>query len=64
VKAGHPLITIQQAAQYLNINRFTVYRMIAKRRIPAFKVGNQWRFKQEMIDAWLAEHSTMSRKRR
>jgi excisionase family DNA binding protein len=53
MKAEHPLFTIQQAAQYLNINRFTVYRMIAKRRIPAFKVGNQWRFKQEMIDAWL-----------
>jgi excisionase family DNA binding protein len=58
------LLTIQEVARYLNVNRFTVYRLIRQKKIPAFKVGNQWRFKQEMIDAWLAEHSTMSRKRR
>jgi hypothetical protein len=28
------------------------------RKFPPSKVGGQWRFKQEMIDAWLAEHST------
>jgi excisionase family DNA binding protein len=58
------LLTIQEVARYLNVNRFTVYRLIRQKKIPAFKVGGQWRFKQEMIDAWLAEHSTMSRKGR
>jgi excisionase family DNA binding protein len=58
------LLTIQEVARYLNVNRFTVYRLISQKKIPAFKVGRQWRFKQEMIDAWLAEHSTMSRKGR
>ena len=47
-----------------SVNRFTVYRLISQKKIPAFKVGGQWRFKQEMIDAWLGEHSTLSRKGR
>lgn len=53
------LITIQQVANYLKVDRFTVYRMVTKKRIPAFKVGGQWRFKQEMIDSWLLRNSNM-----
>jgi excisionase family DNA binding protein len=45
------LLTIQEVARYLNVNRFTVYRLISQKKIPAFKVGGQWRFKQEMIEA-------------
>ena len=47
------LRTLEQVARYLNVDKFTVYRLITQKKIPAFKVGNQWRFKQEMIDAWL-----------
>jgi excisionase family DNA binding protein len=54
------LITIQQVANYLKVDRFTVYRLVTQKRIPAFKVGGQWRFKQEMIDSWLMRNSNMS----
>lgn len=57
------LITIQQVADYLKVDRFTVYRLVTKKRIPAFKVGGQWRFKQEMIDSWLMRNSNMSEER-
>lgn len=53
------LITIQQLANYLKVDRFTVYRLVTQKRIPAFKVGGQWRFKQEMIDSWLMRNSNM-----
>jgi len=53
------LITIQQVANYLKVDRFTVYRLVTQKRIPAFKVGGQWRFKQEMIDSWLMRNSNM-----
>jgi excisionase family DNA binding protein len=46
-------------ARYLNVDKFTVYRLITQKKIPAFKVGNQWRFKQEMIDAWLLEKANI-----
>jgi excisionase family DNA binding protein len=57
------LITIQQVASYLKVDRFTVYRLVTQKRIPAFKVGGQWRFKQEMIDSWLMRNSNMSEAR-
>jgi excisionase family DNA binding protein len=53
------LLTLLQVARYLKVDKFTVYRLIAKKKIPAFKVGNQWRFKQRMIDAWLIENCNL-----
>ena len=47
------LLTTEQVAQYLKIDKFTVYRLITQGKIPAFKVGNQWRFKRSMVEAWL-----------
>jgi excisionase family DNA binding protein len=55
------LRTLEQIARYLNVDKFTVYRLITQKKIPAFKVGNQWRFKQEMIDAWLMEKANIKR---
>jgi excisionase family DNA binding protein len=51
------LLTAEQVASYLKIDKFTVYRLVTQKKIPAFKVGNQWRFKKKMIDAWLVKNS-------
>jgi excisionase family DNA binding protein len=56
------LQTPEQIARYLHVNKFTVYRLVTEKKIPAFKVGNQWRFKQEMIDAWLMAKSNVRKK--
>jgi excisionase family DNA binding protein len=53
------LLTIEQVASYLKIDKFTVYRLLTQKKIPAFKVGNQWRFKKKMLDAWLNKHCNM-----
>ena len=57
------LLTLEQVARYLNVNKFTVYRLITQKKIPALKVGNQWRFKQKMIDAWLMAKSNIRKKK-
>jgi excisionase family DNA binding protein len=57
------LITVEQVAGYLSVDKFTVYRLIAQKEIPAFKVGNQWRFKRSLIDAWLMRNSNVQRKK-
>jgi excisionase family DNA binding protein len=57
------LLTTAQVAEYLKIDKFTVYRLVTQKNIPAFKVGSQWRFKKTMIDAWLKENSNMSEMR-
>jgi excisionase family DNA binding protein len=50
------LMTIEQVAQYLRVDKFTVYRLVTQKKIPAFKVGSQWRFKQNLIDDWLRKN--------
>jgi excisionase family DNA binding protein len=54
------LLTTEQVAQYLKVDKFTVYRLVTQRKMPAFKVGGQWRYKKKLIDAWLLENSNMS----
>jgi excisionase family DNA binding protein len=54
------LLTTAQVADYLKVDKFTVYRLVTQKNIPAFKVGNQWRFNRKMIDAWLLKNSNLS----
>ena len=59
---AEPLLTTEQVARYLKVDKFTVYRLVSQKKIPAFRVGNQWRFKQEMIEAWLLKNLNVKRK--
>jgi excisionase family DNA binding protein len=54
------LLTTEQVARYLKVDKITIYRLVAQRKLPAFKVGNQWRFKREMIDSWLTKNMNMA----
>jgi excisionase family DNA binding protein len=56
------LLTIDQVAAYLKVDKFTVYRLVSNKKLPAFKVGSQWRFKRNMIDSWLETNSNMRNK--
>jgi excisionase family DNA binding protein len=53
------LLTTDQVARYLKVDKFTIYRLVTQKKIPAFKVGNQWRFKRAMIDAWIMQNSNV-----
>ena len=53
------LLTAEQVARYLKVDKFTVYRLVTKKKIPAFKVGSQWRFNKKILDAWLEKNSNM-----
>jgi excisionase family DNA binding protein len=56
------LLTLEQVAEYLNVDKFTVYRLLNDKELPAFKVGNQWRFKRKLIENWLMRNSNFRRK--
>lgn len=47
------LMTIDEVATYMQVSRFTVYRLAKDRTIPATKIGRQWRFQKEEIDQWI-----------
>ena len=44
---------MKEAAEYLNITKATLYRLLEEGKIPAFKVSNQWRFTEGLINKWL-----------
>ncbi len=46
-------LTTEEVLEYLQVNLRTVYRLIKANKIPAVRVGRQWRFRKRDIDAWL-----------
>jgi excisionase family DNA binding protein len=53
------LLTTEQVARYLGVDKFTVYRLVTQKKIPAFRVGSQWRFKKSIIEEWLMRNSNV-----
>lgn len=48
------IMTIAEVAKYLRLHKSTIYRMVREAQIPASKIGNQWRFRKDVIDSWLS----------
>lgn len=46
-------LTLEQIAEYLQMSESSIYKMAQAGKIPAYKVGRQWRFKKEVIDRWV-----------
>lgn len=46
-------LTTEEVLEYLQVNLRTVYRLIKAGKLPAVRVGRQWRFRRSDIDAWL-----------
>ena len=51
-------LTTEEVLEYLQVNLRTVYRLIKAGKIPAVRVGRQWRFRKSDIDAWLDSQQT------
>jgi excisionase family DNA binding protein len=51
-------LTTEEVLEYLQVNLRTVYRLIKAGKIPAVRVGRQWRFRKRDIDAWLETQRT------
>ena len=49
------IMTLREVAQYLGLHVMTVYKLTREGRVPAAKIGGQWRFKRDVLDDWL-EH--------
>lgn len=51
------VMNIRQASQYLGISPDTLYKYLSEGRLPAFKLGNRWRFKKTTLDRWMETQS-------
>ncbi len=55
-------LTIDQVAELLQVSTKTIRRLVSRDEIPGFKVGGQWRFRRQDIDAWAREQSQQGRR--
>lgn len=56
------VMNIREASQYLGVSPDTLYRYIYEARIPAFKLGNRWKFKKTILDRWMEKKITSGSK--
>lgn len=47
------ILTIEEVAAYLRLKPQTIYKWAQDKRIPAAKLGKEWRFRRSVIDRWL-----------
>ena len=55
------IMTLQQVAEYLKFSKDKVYQMANAGKIPAIKIGKQWRFDKTDLEKWLEECKSSTR---
>jgi excisionase family DNA binding protein len=51
------VMNIRQASHYLGVSPDTLYKYVSEEMIPAFKLGNRWKFKKSVLDNWMENQS-------
>lgn len=46
-------LSVEEIAKHLGVSKETIYRWVEKKKIPASKVGRQWKFKMTLVDEWV-----------
>ena len=52
------VMNIRQASSYLGVSPDTLYKYVSEDKIPAFKLGNRWKFKKTLLDRWMESKSS------
>ncbi len=47
------IFNVSTLAHYLHCHPSTLYRLLKDKKIPAFKLGSDWRFRRSAIDEWI-----------
>lgn len=50
------IMTLEEVAEYLRLTPQTIYTWAQEKKIPAVKLGKEWRFRRSLIDKWFNEH--------
>ena len=50
------IMTLEEVARYLKLKPQTIYTWAQEKRIPAAKLGKEWRFRKSIIDEWFLHH--------
>jgi excisionase family DNA binding protein len=59
---SNDMLTLKEVAEYLKLAEKTAYRLAAEGKLPGFKVGGSWRFKESGIEKWIEKQKKESTK--
>jgi excisionase family DNA binding protein len=54
------IMNTKEVAEYLHVHMSTVYRLLKEKSIRGFRVGGDWRFRKESIDAWIKKQEEIA----
>jgi excisionase family DNA binding protein len=54
---GHEILTLKDVCELLQVHQSTVYKLLKEGRIPAFRIGTDWRFRKAGIVRWMIEQT-------
>ena len=57
---GPRVLTVRELAGYLRVHQSTVYRLLREGKLPAFRIGSNWRFTREEIERWMIDEQKRS----
>jgi excisionase family DNA binding protein len=49
------VLTVRELAGYLRVHQTTVYRLLKEQKLPAVRVGADWRFNRDAIERWMSK---------
>jgi excisionase family DNA binding protein len=58
------ILTVKELCDLLRLHPSTVYKMVWEGKIPRFRVGNEWRFRWDLIERWMTEQSMRAQRAR
>jgi excisionase family DNA binding protein len=53
IRLDNDVMTVEEVAAYLRLQPQTIYKWAQEKRIPAAKLGKEWRFRRSILDRWL-----------
>jgi excisionase family DNA binding protein len=48
-----PVMTVRECAAFLQVHQSTIYRLLKRKAIPAFRLGSDWRFSKKQLTEWI-----------
>jgi excisionase family DNA binding protein len=54
---GDEILTVKEVCKLLQVHQSTVYKLIKEGRIPAFRIGSDWRFLKDRLVRWMVEQA-------
>jgi excisionase family DNA binding protein len=56
MQVKNDIMTLEEVAAYLRLKPQTIYSWAQDKKIPAAKLGKEWRFKKSIVDEWFLQH--------